>query len=107
MEKTLNFTGKDGKKYTLSFTRETVAATERMGFDVREVYAKPINNTTLLWRGAFLAHHDTLTIAEVDKLFEDIDKNGLLEALIELYTAPVESLFDEERSKNAIKWTVT
>lgn len=105
MEKTLTFTNND-KEYTLSFTRETVIATENRGFNVGEVYIKPVKSLTYLWRGAFLAHHSTLTIAEVDELFDKVDKQGLLDALIELYKAPVESLFDEENSKNAIKWTM-
>ena len=105
MEKTLKFTA-DGKEYTLAFTRATVAATERMGSRIEDVYETPVNSTTLLWRGAFLEHHDTLTIAEVDALLERVDNTDLLTALIDLYKAPVESLFDEEHSKNAIKWTV-
>ena len=105
MEKTLKFTD-NGKEYTLAFTRETIIATEDMGFDLNTVMEKPITSVTLLWRGAFLEHHDTLTNAEVDALFDKIDKNGLLEALLDLYKAPIESLFDEGNSKNAIKWTV-
>ena len=105
MKKTLTFTD-NGKTYTLAYTRESLIATENMGFNLDEVFTKPVGSLNLLWRGAFLAHHDSLTIAEVDALFEKVDKNGLLDALIDLYKAPVESLFDEENSKNAIKWTV-
>ena len=105
MEKTLTFTD-NGKEYKLAFTRESVIATENMGFNVNDILTKPIGSLTLLWRGAFLAHHDSLTIAEVDELFTRIGKEGLLDALLDLYKAPVESLFDEENSKNAIKWTV-
>ena len=105
MEKTLKFTV-DGKEYKLAYTRNTVIATENMGFDISNVGKKPVGSLTLLWRGAFLANHDTLTIAEADALLDKIDKNGLLDALISLYTAPIESLADEENSKNAIKWTM-
>jgi hypothetical protein len=105
MEKTLNFTI-DGKAYTLAYTRNTVIATENMGFSISEIANKPIKSLTTLWRGAFLAHHSSLTVAEVDEIFDKVDKVGLLDALIELYKAPVESLFDEENSKNAIKWTM-
>ena len=93
MEKTLNFTI-DGKEYKLTFTR------------FADVTAKPMKSFTLLWRGAFLANHDTLTLGEVDSLFDKIDKKGLLDALIDLYKAPVESLSDEENSKNVVKWTM-
>lgn len=105
MEKTLTFTV-EGKTYTLAFTRDTIIATENMGFDLGAILQKPVSSLTYLWRGALLEHHDTLTIAESDKLFEKIDKKGLLDALIDLYNAPVESLMDEEHEKNAIKWTV-
>ena len=105
MEKTLNFTI-DGKVYNLAYTRETVIATEKMGFNIFQVEDKPLTALTLLWRGAFLAHHDSLTTAEKDELFDKIDKVGLLDALLDLYKAPVESLFDEETSKNAVKWTI-
>lgn len=105
MEKTLKFTD-NGKQYTLAYTRESVIATENMGFNLDEVFTKPVGSLNLLWRGAFLAHHDSLTIAEVDGLFDKISKVGLLDALIGLYKAPVESLLNEENEKNAIKWTV-
>ena len=105
MEKTLNFTV-DGKDYNLTFTRATVMATERMGFNVADVTTKPITSLTYLWRGAFLAKHDTLTIAEVDELLTKVNTKGLLDALIDLYKAPIESLFDEDNSKNAAAWTI-
>ena len=77
-----------------------------MGFVLAEAYDKPMKSLTILWRGAFLEHHRALDDAEIDALFEKIDKKELLGALIDLYSEPVESLFDEENSKNAIKWTV-
>lgn len=105
MEKTLNFTI-DGKEYTLAFTRKTIIATENMGFNLVEVTRKPIKSMTYLWRGAFLAHHDTLTIEEVDEIFAKIDKNGLLDALLDIYKAPIDSLFDEDNGKNVVRWTI-
>lgn len=105
MEKTLNFTI-DGKKYTLAFTRASVIATENKGFSVGEVTTKPIKSLTYLWRGAFLAHHSTLTTDEVDDLLTKVSKKGLLDALIELYMAPIESLFDEGNEKNVVEWTM-
>lgn len=106
MEQTLHFEV-DGKAYDLTFTRATVIATERMGFNIGEVVKKPITSLTYLWRGAFLANHDTLTIAEVDELLGKVQTKGLLDALIDLYKAPIESLFDEDNSKNLAAWTVT
>ena len=108
MAKTINFTI-EGKAYTLEFTRDTVISTENMGFSLNAVDDKPIGMLTILWRGAFLAHHDTLTIGEVDELFSKVKKVGLMNALTDLYTATIESLFDEgeNNSKNVVEWTIT
>jgi hypothetical protein len=77
-----------------------------MGFNINNVIDKPIGSLYILWRGAFLAYHESLTIAEVDALFSKVEKKGLLDALLDLYRAPVESLFDEDNSKNAVAWTI-
>jgi hypothetical protein len=105
MEKTLTFKD-NGKEYKLAFTRETIIMTENAGFRIGEIVEKPIGSLLLLWRGAFLANHNSLDLAEVDEIFDRIDKKGLLDALLDLYNAPVISLFDEDNSKNAVKWTV-
>lgn len=108
MAKTMNFTI-DGKDYTLEYTRNTVIATENMGFSLNKIYDQPLGMFMLLFKGAFLAHHDTLTIGDIEAIFDKIDKKELMDALIELYKAPVESLFDEdeENSKNVVGWTIT
>lgn len=107
MAKTINFTI-DGKAYTLEFTRSTVIDTERMGFSLNKIGDQPVGMTEFLWKGAFLAHHDTLTIGEVEALYDKVKKVGLLDALVELYRAPIESLFEEdkENSKNVVEWTI-
>lgn len=102
----LIFTYKDNE-YTLEFTRNTVMETERMGFNMDKIDSAPVTSLTLLFRGAFLAHHRTLTIGEVDDILTNIDKEGLLSALGELYMDAIKPLLEsEEHSKNAIKWTV-
>lgn len=116
MEKTLNFTV-DGKNYKLGFNRDTVVATENMGFIYAELYTKPVKSLTLLWHGAFIEHHPDVSYEERVSLFEriaqkkkgatDEEKNtSLLDALSGLYLAPIESLMDEEHEKNAITWAV-
>ena len=105
MEKTLTFKV-DGKEYKLAYTRETVIATENMGFNLMNIAEKPVASLTYLWRGAFLEHHDSLTIAEVDGLLGKVKHTGLLDALLDLYNAPILTLMDEENEKNAVGWTV-
>ena len=102
----LIFTYKDNE-YTLEFTRNTVMETERMGFDMDKIDSAPVTSLTLLFRGAFLAHHRTLTFAEIDEILDNIEKDGLLTALCRLYMDAIKPLLEnEEHSKNAIKWTV-
>ena len=104
MAKTMTFTY-DGKDYTLEFTRQTVVQTENMGFDAALIDSKPITSLTVLFRGAFLAHHRDTRVSEIDKILEGLDKDGLLPALAELYYEPIKVLM-EDNSKNAVKWTM-
>ena len=105
MAKTMTFTY-DGKDYTLEFTRQTVVQTENMGFNAQYIDTKPITSLSILFRGAFLAHHRDLPAKEIDKIFENFSKEGLLEALADLYYEPIRVLM-EDNSKNAVKWTMT
>lgn len=105
MEKTLRFKI-DNEEYKLAFTRETVIATENMGFNIMNIAEKPVTSLTYLWRGAFLEYHGTLTYAEMDELLNKVKHKGLLDALLDLYNAPIISLMDEENEKNAVEWTV-
>lgn len=117
MGKTLNFTH-DGKKYALEFTRSTVIDTERAGFRLEQAWETPVTSLTLLWNHAFDANHPDTPYAVRDEIFSKISQRkkdaekddtsaSLMNALIGLYTAPIESLVDEEHEKNAIEWTVT
>ena len=47
MAKTMTFTY-DGKEYTLEFTRQTVIATENMGFNANDIDTKPVSSLTIL-----------------------------------------------------------
>lgn len=104
MAKTMTFTY-DGKDYTLEFTRQTVIQTENMGFNTNDIDTKPISSLTILFRGAFLAHHRGLPVGEIDNILEGLNKDGLLAALAELYYEPIKTLM-EENSKNSVKWTM-
>jgi hypothetical protein len=105
MAKTMTFTY-DGKDYTLEFTRQTVVQTEAMGFNANDIDTKPITSLSILFRGAFLAHHRDTRVSEIDKILEGMSKEGLLQALAELYYEPIRVLM-EDNSKNAVKWTMT
>lgn len=86
-----------GKKYTLEFTRATVAALERAGFVIGELGDKPATMIPMLFRGAFAAGHPNTKVATLDKIYDSLsNKSGLVKALAEMYSEAVYTLLDDE-----------
>ena len=112
MAKTITFTF-EKTAYTLEFTRETVSALEQNGLslsDVQNISDKPINTVMLLFTGAFMAHHRKAATIKglVERIWASIpDKRELIDALVEMYTEPVNALMEEpEDDKGKTTWTV-
>ena len=112
MAKTITFTY-DKTAYTLEFTRETVTALEQNGLtlsDVRDIGEKPITTVMLLFTGAFMAHHRKAATINglIEKIWASIpNKRDLIEALVEMYTEPLDALMDEpEDEKGKTEWKV-
>ena len=112
MAKTITFTF-EKTAYTLEYTRETVSAMEQNGLtlsDVQNIGDKPINTVMMLFTGAFMAHHRKA--APISGLVETIchsipNTRDLIEALVEMYTEPLDALMDEpEEDKGKTEWKV-
>lgn len=111
MAKTITFTF-DKTAYTLEFTRETVQMLEQNGLslaDVQNMADKPLTGASMLFRGAFLAHHRKA--ASIDSLMDRIwatipDKAGFITTLTEMYTEPLDALLEEPDEKGKTEWTV-
>ena len=99
----------DGKEYTLEFNKKTVRDLERDGFVAGQVSDKPMTMFPMLLHGAFQMHHRKLKESIIDEIYEAIpDKEGFIQALVELYNAPLEALMDEpetEDTSKKIEWT--
>lgn len=108
MEKQLQFTY-DGKKYTLEFTRKTVAELERKGIIASDITEKPMTTLPALFAGAFLAHHRFVKPEVVDEIFSRLtNKEELIGKLAEMYNEPIMSLIQEpEENKGNVDWTAT
>lgn len=94
----------DGESYTLEYTRESVETMERQGFRAKDITEKPMNSLPKLFAGAFLAHHRRIKQVKIDEIFDSLqDKMGLIEKLGEMYSEPLEALFDDpaDNGKNA------
>ena len=111
MAKTITFTYKK-TAYTLEFTRETVTLLEQNGLslaDVQNMADKPMTAMTMLFRGAFIAHHKKA--AAIDTLMDEIwnsipDKQDLIKTLAEMYTEPLDALLNEPEDEGKTAWTV-
>lgn len=83
----------NGSDYVLEFTRNTIRQMEAAGFNPGDYERKPMTVANDLFRGAFLAHHQSTKNTLIDEIYDKIaDKEGLYEVLIELYQAPFEAM---------------
>ncbi len=104
MGKKITFDFND-KTYTLEFNRRSIEKMEQAGFDIETATSKPMSTIPKLFEGAFLMHHPYCTPETIDEIFSLFtDKQGLFEALVEMYAEPLEALVEDSNSKNAIQW---
>ena len=98
----------NGKNYELGFTRNTVVAMERQGFNVNEIGNKPMTMLPMFWQGAFAAYNKGVKRALMDEIYDNIrDKSGLISALTELYAETLNTLTDEpEDEKGNATWEI-
>lgn len=105
MAKRIEFNYND-EHYTLEFTRAVVKRMEDGGFRMRELRDKPVTLLPILFEGAFQAHHKRLKTELVEEIYKEMkDKGGLMEKLIEMYSEPVDTLFEEPSpSEKNVQW---
>lgn len=107
--KVINFHSPDGKNtYELTFTRDSVEATERAGFQIGQ-YTQMTNllsNSRALFYGAFIARNKGIKRKVVDEMFQHIeDKEDLMGVLLEMFMDASKSLLatdtEDKTTKNA------
>ena len=88
-----------GREYTLEYNRRTVAKVERAGLDISKIDASPMTMIPLLFWGAFLMHHPSMTREQTDTiLFDGLKGLGNEEVayLGKLYAEPFKTLVSNE-----------
>lgn len=107
--KVIDFHSPDGKNtYELTFTRDSVEATERAGFQIGQ-YTQMTNllsNSRALFYGAFIAQNRGIKRKVVDEMFAHIDeKEELMATLLEMFMDASKSLLatdtEDKTAKNA------
>lgn len=92
----------ENKPYTLTFTAATVMEMEEKGFNPDAFESKPLSTLVMLFEGAFLAKERGVSRDKVLEILELIeDKQGLQNALIEMYVDPINNLMV---NKGKAKW---
>ena len=105
MAKQINF-DYEGEHYTLEFTRNTIKMMESRGFLANDIQNKPMTVLPELFAGSFLAHHRSVKRDTIDRIYHLMpNKTELIEKLGEMYSAPLETLFDEpDGNEGNIMW---
>lgn len=107
--KVINYHSPDGKNtYELTFTRDSVEAAERAGFQIGQ-YTQMINllsNSRALFYGAFIARNKGIKRKAVDEMFEHTEeKEELMAMLLEMFMNASKSLLatdtEDKTAKNA------
>lgn len=96
----------NGKKYILTYTRESVRTLQNGGFDVSEIRSKPNIMIPMLFRGAFYANHKDIKGKTVDDIYDNLTgRTELIGELVGMYQECVDSLFDEpENPSGNVSW---
>ena len=98
-----------GDEYTLEFNRETIRFAEQRGFDIADVGKFPMTKLPELFFYAFRMHHRNVSREKTDRiLFDDLGgmPDGMAERLGALYSAPFESLSNDNGKAKNSKMTV-
>ena len=95
----------DKTEYTLEYNRQSVKTMEAQGFVLDELTSKPMTMIPMLFSGAFIKNHRGLKRALIDEIFDNInDKNGLMEALMEMYAETLSALTDNAEAEGNATW---
>jgi len=107
-ENKIYFTYKD-VPYTLEYDRNTIVLLEQSGLEISEFLKKPLSNTELIFKGAFLKNHRNIKEDLVNEIYDNInDRSKLISKLISMIDNCYSTLLDDNSKKEGnIKWDTT
>lgn len=93
----------DGKKYELTYTRESVKRMENAGFDIQAFVSgtKPGTMNPLLFAGAFYARNRKVKGKLIEEIYDHLDgKTDLIVKLAEMYSETLDTLTDSAAAED-------
>lgn len=108
MNKKIEFE-RNGQKYVLEYTRESVALMEKQGFAVSELTTRPMLMLPLAFQGLFYKNHRNVNKTFVDEVYDNFkDKEKLLQTIAEMLDECYSSLTEgnKEDDKGNIDWKI-
>lgn len=112
MVEPIRFKTEDGREFILEFNRRTVQMAEKGGVSLEDLDKRIMSAIPELFYYAFKMHHNWIKRDETDRILFD-EFQGLTEdelrRLIELYTAPYDSLLnraEQGEEKNSRRVTI-
>lgn len=105
MGKQIKFTF-NGNEYTLEYTRKSIEAMERQGFNISKISEAPMTTLPTMFAGAFIAHHKFVKRETIDAIYEKLtNKEELIGKLAEMYNEPIAALMEEPKeSEGNLTW---
>ena len=84
---------KDNVKYVLEYDRKSIAAMEKLGFNVNEFADKPMIMLPLAFKGLFIKNHKFVKDSFVEECFDDFkNKDKLIETIGTMLAETYETL---------------
>lgn len=101
----------NNEEYILEYNRKAVATIEALGFNANEITSKPATMTPLIFQGAFIMHHSSMTIDKLNEMLYNIpNRSKLINSLINMINECYQSLLsddikDKDNEKN-VSWEI-
>ena len=85
-----------GNKYVLEYSKNTILAMERAGFNLDKFSEQPVTMATLLIQGACAKNHGRTKNETIEKIYNSLkNKEDFLKKLVEMYVEQTDTLADE------------
>lgn len=104
----IHFTYKD-VPYTLEYDRNSIVQLEQAGLEINEFLKKPLVNTDLIFKGAFLKHHRNTKESIINEIYDNLNnRNELIGKLVVMIDDCYSTLLDDTENKEGnITWDTT